>query len=387
MVDRPSILHVGKFYPPHRGGIETHLRTVCTRLARQLTVRVLVTGDGLRRKEISENGFRVTKVPNWLTCVGAPLSPGMLSEMRRSQETLVHLHWPNPGAVLAYLAVARHKPLVVTWHSDVVRQRRLGRAFEPIVKQFLAFSSAIIVTSPNYLASSHTLRPFRDRCRVIPFGIEYRDAGRQDLEKAANIRKAHGDRIVLTVGRLVQYKGLTHLIRAMRDVQATLIVVGDGPLRKQLEAQATVSGLNGRVVFAGEVDEISPYYQACDVFALPSIARSEAFGIVQLEAMAAGRPVVNTELASGVPFVSVDGLTGKTVRPADPSVLAAALNLLLDDHELRTTYGRAAKVRARETFSVDEMVRKTIEIYLQASEGGSGRPAVEFEHSRAAARV
>jgi rhamnosyl/mannosyltransferase len=328
-----------------------------------MKVRILVWGDGTQRQEILEEGFKVTKLPNRLNIAGAPLSTAIFSEMRKSSETIVHVHWPNPSAALAYLAMARHKHLVVTWHSDVIRQRLLSRAFAPLLKRFLALSEAIIVTSPNYLESSETLSAFRDRCCIIPLGIESREPRPRELEEARRIRETYGDRIVLTVGRLVYYKGLTHIIRAMREVRGTLIIVGEGPLRNELERQARMSNLTGRVVFVGEAQDVLPYYHACDVFALPSVARSEAFGIVQLEAMAAGKPVINTAISSGVPFVSVDGLTGTTVPPGDVAALANALNLLLDDQTLRSAYGRAAEGRVREVFGLDEMVRKTLGVY------------------------
>jgi glycosyltransferase involved in cell wall biosynthesis len=345
--------------------METHLKTICSRLARHLTVRVLAWADGRSREEILEEGFRVTKIANWLNFVGAPLSPGIFTELRRSPESVIHIHWPNPIAALGYLVTSQHKPLIVTWHADVTRQRRLSYSFAPILKRFLDSSSAIIVTSPNYLESSETLSSFRNRCRIIPIGIEHREPGFSDLEKARKIRETYGSGIVLTVGRLVHYKGLSDIIRAMREVRGTLIIVGEGPLRSELETQTALSGLTGRVIFAGEAEDVLPYYHACDVFALPSVARSEAFGIVQVEAMAAGKPVVNTAISSGVPFVSVDGLTGKTVPAGDTSAMAAALNLLLGDRELSAAYGRAGKLRARKMFGLEEMTRKTLDVYRE----------------------
>ena len=157
----------------------------------------------------------------------------------------------------------------------------------------------------------------------------------------------------------------------MNSVDAKLLIVGDGPIRQELEAEAGENALIcSRVSFLGPVEDITPYYHACDVFVLPSIARSEGFGIVQLEAMACGKPVVNTRLQSGVPFVSLDGVTGVTVAPGNSAELADALNELLDDAVLRQRYGAAALHRARTEFTVGAMVKRTLDVYRKVVRPG-----------------
>jgi rhamnosyl/mannosyltransferase len=181
------------------------------------------------------------------------------------------------------------------------------------------------------------------------------------------LHREYGDRLILAVGRLVYYKGFENLIAAMRDVNARLLLAGDGPLREKLQRLASESGAGGKVVFLGEIqnDEIAPYYHAASVFVLPSVARSEAFGIVQIEAMAAGKPVVNTCLDSGVPFVSLDQVTGLSVPPGDTCALAAAINRLLDDDALRSRFGDAARARAESEFSVEIMKGRILSLYRQ----------------------
>ncbi len=171
---------------------------------------------------------------------------------------------------------------------------------------------------------------YRDRCNVIPHGIELDRFYEYDKAEVARIREKYGSRIVISVGRLIYYKGFEYLVQAMEQVDGRLLIIGDGPLRESLIQQAKARGISDRVVFLGEISDISPYYHAAEVFALASVARSEAFGIVQLEAMACSKPVVNTNLDSGVPFVSLHGETGLTVPPQDPDALAYAINLLLD---------------------------------------------------------
>src|SRR5260370_10280136 len=221
--------------------------------------------------------------------------------------------------------------MLATWHSDVIRQRRLAKMFEPIQRRFLANCGALIATSSNYVESSPDLHRLRKRTAVIPYGIavdEFRDPPAAQL---AAIRRGRSTPLILAVGRLVYYKGFEYLIRAMTRIDATLMLVGDGPLRHSLERAARELGVANRIEFLGEMQprEIMPYYHAADLFVLPSIARSEAFGIVQLEAMACGKAVVNTSLDSGVPYASLDGVTGITVEPGSADALASAINRLL----------------------------------------------------------
>ena len=222
----------------------------------------------------------------------------------------------------------------------------------------------------------------RRLCRVIPLGIRAGDFEHPDAARVAEVRRRYGERIVLGVGRLIYYKGFENLVRAMADVRATALVAGEGPLGGALAAAAARLGVADRVVLLGRVNDadLKACYHACDVFALPSVERSEAFGIVQLEAMACGKPVVNTWIDSAVPHVSLDGLTGLTVPPGDPAALAAALNALLDDPARRAVMGTAGRQRVCEEFSADLMARRTLEVYREiAPEAARHRDAYKFE--------
>lgn len=372
-----KVLQVGKFYPPHMGGIETHLQALCGALRDSVDLRVVVASDDSGSLCEVIDGVPVSRVPTKLTLFSTPLCPGMVREIRRCDADIVHLHLPNPTAVLAFLTSGHRGRLVVTYHSDTVRQKILGPMFEPCLHALLRRASAIIATSPDYRRTSAVLSRYPDRCHVIPYGIALEQFERCDSAKVAQIRRQYGERLVVSVGRLVYYKGFEYLIRAMAQVRGTLLIVGDGPLRARLERLAAELGVRERVVFTGEIqnEEIVPFYHAADVFALASIARSEAFGIVQIEAMAAGIPVVNTSLDSGVPFVSRHDETGLTVPPQDPEALAAALNRLLDDEDLRASFGRAARRRACQEFSVGTMLARTVDLYEEVAAGPiSGAP-------------
>jgi rhamnosyl/mannosyltransferase len=368
--DRLRVLHVGKYYPPHPGGMESHLQTLCQELKHRVDVTVLVASEKKRTEEEFNDGLRVTRLGTPLNFQAAPICPEMIRKIRESRADIVHIHWPNPTAVLAFLASNHRGRLVFTYHSDIVRQKILSRAFWPFLWHALRRADAIIVASPNYIDSSKVLGRFRERCRVIPFGIRQEQFQPVEHAQVADIRRRYGTRIVLGVGRFVYYKGFEHLIRAMRDVQGHLILIGNGPLREQLARKAEDARVSDRVTFLTDVKDVRPFYQAADVFVLPSIARSEAFGIVQLEAMACGKPVVNTLLDSGVPFVSPHGVSGLTVPPADAAALSEAINALLDNPELRAEYGRAGQRRTEQEFCPEVMARQTLRVYGEVMNSG-----------------
>lgn len=372
-----KVLHVGKFYPPYMGGIETHLQNLCNELKDLVDLKVLVSSSTKQTIDDTVEGVAVTRVGTRATLSAAPISPGLVSRIRREAADIVHLHHPNPIAVMAYLMSGHRGRLVITYHSDIVRQKKLGAAFQPFLDRSLAWADAIIATSPNYLATSTVLQAHKERCEVLPYGIPVEQFADRDEEAVARIRAQFGSRLVITVGRLIYYKGFDVLVQAMKNVHGTLLVVGDGPLRAELEAQAHALGIADRVHFLGEIHnrDIAAYYHASDVFALASVARSEAFGIVQLEAMACGVPVVNTSLDSGVPFVSLDGETGVTVPPGDADALARALNDLLDDDARRASLGAAARKRVDTEFTSQVMGRRMLELYTTVVRRGEAERA------------
>ncbi len=366
MIDgRMKVLHVGKFYPPHMGGIETHVQVLCRELQKLVDVEVLVASETKDDEELWDDRVKVTRVGTRFKLSGAPVCPGLSRKIRRAKADIVHLHLPNPPAILSYLASGHRGQVVATYHSDIVRQQFLAKAFDPILRLFLKRCAVIIATSAKYVETSPVLSDYGDRCRIIPYGIPIKQFSACDSSEIARIRKQYGSRLIISVGRLIYYKGFMHLVDAMRKIDGHLLIVGEGHLREELESRARANQVSHKITFLGEIhnNDIVPYYHAADVFALASIARSEAFGIVQLEAMASGKPVVNTNLDSGVPCVSLHGLTGLTVPPSDPLALAGAVNKLLDDSELRGAYGQAARARVNEEFNQAVMLERILELY------------------------
>jgi glycosyltransferase involved in cell wall biosynthesis len=390
---RLRVLQIGKYFAPHHGGIESHLLDLCTELLKSVDLKVIVANDRLRQERCSVEGIDVLRLGRAMTLASAPICPAMINSLRHERADIVHLHLPNPAAAIACLIGRPAGALVVTWHSDVVRQRRLARLYQPFERLLLNRCAAIVATSPAYIASSPVLREHAGRCHLIPYGIDANqfDSDRVDRSLADQLRQRFGPRVILAVGRLVYYKGMKFLIQAMSKIDAKLVIIGEGPQRAELERAAASNGTSDRVVFLGEIhDNLASYYHACDIFALPSCERSEAFGLVQLEAMACGRPVVNTRIDSGVPYVSLDGVTGFTVEPRSAEAMAAALNQLLHDSELRTRMGRAARDRVVYEFGIRKMAARTLNLYTTVSARGHSigtrddAAAIPSDHSEAA---
>ncbi len=365
---RYRVMHLATYAVPHVGGVEMHMHVLCKALAEKLDVRE-VGGGGprFRSTQYLIDGFPVTQLATPLTLRSAPICPEIPLTIRASKADLIHLHMPNPFGAAAYLASGHNGPLIVTWHFDVVRQRLMKQLVKPLFKRILSRAWAVVATSPNIVESSELLQAVKSRVRVIPYGIDHEPYDRCRESEVAAIRQRYGSKIVLGVGRLIYYKGFQYLLSAMSEVDAKLLIVGEGPLRDELQRQVQAEGTTNRVEFIGEKtpEQLIPFYQACDVFALSSV-RGEAFGIVQLEAMAAGKPVVNTKLDSGVPFVSRDHESGYTVSPRDSKALARAINRLLDDEPLRVRYGRQGKLRVQREFSVRRMTQATLKLYEEA---------------------
>jgi rhamnosyl/mannosyltransferase len=304
-----------------------------------------------------------------LGCLGSiksmPICPGLPWHVGRAQADLIHIHMPNPAAAFAYVMGRCEIPLVITHHSDTMGRANIRRLSDPFVQEAMRRASRIIVTSRRYANASAELEFHRDKIDVVPLGIDPSKFENGEPEAVREIRGKYGPHFVIAIGRLVPFKGFEVLIRAMQNVYGNLLLIGDGPLRGHLGRVARECHVSERVFFAGQVNnsEIVNYLSASEVFAMPSITRAESFGIVQLEAMAAGIPVINTSIESGVPDVSLDGMTGITVPPGDPCSLSLALNSLLSDHQLRLKMGSAGKSRVRASFSVERMAARTLSVY------------------------
>jgi len=360
MSGKLRVLEVNKAYYPHIGGIETIIRQYAEELGKTggFDVKVLVCRDdrgGMRREKV--NGVDVTRCGSLGTYFSCPLSMQFVRKFREmaAKSDVVHIHVPFPLADAALMLSGYKGKVVVSWHSDVVKQKKLMLLYKPFMHRLLERADRILVATEGHIIGSEYLPGYWDKCTVVPYGIvpeEYRKTVRDGfLEEKCCYRDSVK---VLFSGRLVYYKGVDVLIEAFNDVKGCeLFISGAGELEAELKARVKHSEIEDRVHFLGFLPqkELRRAFADCDIFVLPSVERSEAFGIVQLEAMVYGKPVINTSLPSGVPYVSLHGDTGMTVPPSDAGALAFAINRLADDRELREEMGEAAAERVDKVFN------------------------------------
>jgi glycosyltransferase involved in cell wall biosynthesis len=392
--DRIRVCHLSKYYPPAPGGIETHVRTLAlAQAALGAEVAVYCVNHGPGPTVVERDGpVEVTRFGRAAAAAKIDVCPGLSRALARAGADVLHMQVPNPTMVLALLASRPRAPLVVTYQSDVIRQRLRALAFRPVERLVYRRVKLILSSSPGYPGGSAFLRPYRDRLDVLPNGIDlapYLDPSPGHRAEAGRIRARHAGPLWLGCGRMVYYKGFLNAIRALTRVRGTLLLVGGGPDRPALEAEAKRLGVDGRVVFLGNLPhylDLVPYYLAADAFWFPSNARSEAFGLVQVEAMAAGCPVINAAIPhSGVPWVSRHEEEGLTVPVDDPIALADAANRLLDEPGLRDRLAAAARRRAAAEFDHRAMAERSLALYRRVLDGrwaaGGGQWAGNGEDS------
>ena len=374
------VLHLGKFYPPYPGGMESFARDL-TQAQAAAGDEVLFLGHAPATQATSRLDSGNPRV--WLarapwTLSYAPLAPGLpllfLDALRRFRPGIIHVHAPNPAALWPLLFRTR-VPLAVQWHADV--EFPPGRepwpplmsAWRGLERRLLARAGTVAVSSPAYAPASPALASFLPKVRTIPLGLDPErlpQATAQDQARARALWPEQGLR-VLAVGRLSHYKGFETLLAALARVPgAGLVLAGEGEERAVLERRAAESGLTGRVRLAGRVDDglLAGLYAACDLFCLPSLSRAEAFGVVLLEAMHAGKPCLVTDIpGSGPAWVVRHGETGLVVPPGDVAALAQALADLAGDPALRERLGAAGRRRFGERFHIEAVARQWREAY------------------------
>jgi glycosyltransferase involved in cell wall biosynthesis len=370
--DKLRVLLFGRYADAEFGGIERHVRSLVEALRDDVQYVNLVEGRGLDAGPPWE--CPVVHTRSLAVIASQPLCPGMPFTVRRLQREhafqIAHLHLPDPMSHLAALALPASVRFVLTWHSDIVKQRRLLQFYKPFLERLIARSAAVIAPTPAHFQSMPQLGALvpEGKRAVVPFGFDLRPFAAPH-PKARELRASFGAKSVFALGRHVYYKGFEYLVRAMAQVPgAVLVLGGSGPLTDSLKAIAASAGVAERVRFVGRIAEpdLPAYYQACDVFCLPSVEPSEAFGIVQVEAMAAGKPVVCTQLGNGVNWVNPPDVAGLTVPPRDARALAQALRNLLSDDALRAQLGASAAKRAAEQFSLRALRDGTLAVYRRA---------------------
>jgi len=388
-----SVLHLAKYYPPARGGMEIHVQTLARAQARAgMRVTVLCVNhlgeDGAERTHAGlgftpevvgeDEGVRVVRLSRWANLARLDLAPGVAAALARERGgmELMHVHAPNPLMALGLAPLLGDQPFIVTHHSDVVRQRVLGRLFAPMEGWLYGRARLVLATSAAYAAASPLLRRQGERVEVVPLGMElspFLHPGAGVLEEAAKWETRLPGPRWLFVGRLVSYKGAEVALEALRHVDGALLMVGSGPERPRLERLADGMGLSERVHFLGQVGDeaLAALYRCATALWFPSVTRAEAFGQAQVEAMASTCPVLNTAIpGSGVPWVSPDGETGFTVPVGDGRALASAAGRLVAEPSLRRRFAEEGPRRAVRLFGARAMLEGTSRAYARAL----GRP-------------
>lgn len=373
MRDKIKVLQLGKQYHPHLGGIEKTMQQMAEGIQDKVDSYVLATQDKGEAYNAIINGVPVHYAKSWGIVASMPISFDLIMYLRKhsSEYDIIHLHMPFPLGDLACLLSGFKGKLILYWHSDVVRQKKMMLFYKPLMNWTLKRADAIAVATQGNINGSPYIKRFEKKCVLIPFGLRKEWEEKSDkywisrLDHKGDINeKLH----LLFIGRLVYYKGCDILINAMaklKELPIDLTIIGSGAMEEELKKRTIQLGLGEKVNFKGRVsdEEMEREITNCDVFVFPSVANSEAFGLVQLEVMAYGKPVINTSLATGVPWVSLNGVNGLTVPPLNSQALADAIRWMWENPAGRREMGINARERVKSEFNHEKMIGQILELY------------------------
>ena len=375
------IVHLYKdYFPPTVGGIEQSVERFASWSVRHgAEVTVLTSHPGSRRT-ISEvvDGVRIVRCAEWARVWSTPFGPDMPRELARLEADVFHLHYPSPPGEVSWLLTRPRGATVITWHSDVVRQKAVMPVYGQVVHALLRGTERVMTSFAGQAEASPILRRHPEKVRVVPLGIDLERfaASGQGAAAMADLRARVGDGpVVLFVGRIVGSKGLDVLLDAAGTIEGRVVIVGDGPELARLRARSTAMGLDPRVLFTGHVppERVKDWIAIASVGVLPSVY--ESYGLAMVEIMTNGIPMVCTELGTGTTFINRPGETGLAVPPRDPGARAGALNRLLRDDALRRRMGENARERAHAHFSTEVMMRGITAVYDEAVAARGARRA------------
>lgn len=373
-----KIVHIGKYYAPEAGGIENVTYSIA-KGGVNAGFKVTVVCFGKNHPEDVEimDGVEVIRTSIDKLIASQPLGlKYMMSSIKEARKAdIVHVHLPNMLGALCCLIIGKRPRLLLHWHSDVINKGILAVLLRPLEKALLKRADVVVATSQAYAEASPLLQDFKNKVTIVPIGVPDVVSPGSGEDHAHNLplalqEKLAGKKLVLAVGRLVEYKGFNVLIEAAKSLNdnARVVIVGDGPLRDNLKALIVQHGLENKVYLAGRLSDASlkALFARAAVYCLPSVNRAEAFGVVLVEAMAHGIPVVATEIfGSGVPWVNQHGVSGLNVAVGDPVALAAACNQLLANDSVRNRFAEGARQRFTAEFTEDISVKKMLDTYQQ----------------------
>ncbi|HIF9056733.1 TPA: glycosyltransferase [Photobacterium damselae] len=374
------ILQLSKFYKPYSGGLETVVADISEGVSNNHEVTVLATDNSDQKTSEKINEVNILRSKEWFSFASVSFAPKyIINYLNKVKEMdIIHVHLPNPLAnfsiFLGWFLFYKPKKIVVHWHSDIIKQKTILKYYKPFQNWLLKKSDIIIVTSSNYLEYSEQLEGFKHKCQVIPIGIHSIEKNvKPKLVESIRQKylKDNEDILIFSLGRHIYYKGFEYLLESMIDIDhVKLIIGGSGPDTQKYKNYLNRYNLNEKVFFIGRVseDELPSFYAAADIFCFPSIEKSEAFGVVQLESMSVGTPIISTNIkGSGVPWVNKDKISGIICEPKSSSSLNQALYLLKNNPSLRKSLATGAKDRYLSSFTADSMNKKILDVYKSIS--------------------
>ncbi len=378
--ESPRVLHFFKtYYPDSFGGIEQAIFQLCKGSARHgYTSEVLALSPNAHSAPIEFSGHLVHQAQLNIQIASTGLSWSAFRKFSAlaKQADIIHLHYPWPFMDVVHFATMHGKPTVVTYHSDIVRQKTLLKLYRPLKNRFLASVDRIVATSPNYLATSPVLNCYRDKVVEITYGLDKSSYPAPAPELLANWRAKLGDKFFLFVGVLRYYKGLHILLDALQGTDYPVVIVGSGPVEAELKEHAARLGLRN-LHFLGQLPDTDKValLTLCYGVVFPSHLRSEAFGISLLEGAMYGKPMISSEIGTGTTYINIANETGLVVPPSDPVALRQAMTYLWEHPEKAAEMGARAEERYWKHFTAEQMVKSYVDLYddLVKHRTGGGR--------------
>lgn len=360
-----KVTHISKFAYPHKGGIESFIEMFNTCINSENTdIEVLCCSNETKSAKES-NGVFYNRAKYFFEYAANTFSLDFLWKLSKVKTDVLIYHMPFIFAVIAhFICRPKFKKMIICYHSDIIGYDRVMKPFWGIYNQFLKLADIIHVQSPQMLENS-MVKNFKEKAVVIPYLIDTKVT--YNKKNVLKIKEEYNNKkIIFAIGRHVKYKGFEYLLEAMKTVDNTVLLLGgQGPLTEKFKNYIKENNLQDKIKLLGKIKdtELDDYYEACDIFVLPSILQSETFAVVQLEAMKHGKPVINTNLGTGVNYISIHNETGLTVEPKNSEELANAINKSLSDYNLRETLGQNAQKRVQEIFEISKVNEKYVSFY------------------------
>ena len=366
-----KVLHVYRtYFPDTQGGLEETIRQICLNTKLQgIESRVISLSRHTNLKVLQQEEGEIYRYKLNFEIASCGFSMNAFKAFQQHVEwaDVINYHYPWPFAdLLHFFSATVNKPVIITYHSDVIRQQSLLKMYAPLMRRFLQSAQRIVVTSPRYLSTSETLQSYQAKCDVIPIGLSQKIHPIVNQQMLQVVKKRYGENFFLFIGVLRYYKGLKYLLAAIQDTPLKVVIAGSGPEENRLKKLTKKLQLTN-VIFAGQVsdEEKVALLKLSTAVVLPSMMRSEAFGVMLLEGAIYAKPLITTEIGTGTSFVNQHEVTGFVVKPSNPVALRLAMQKLADNPKLAQKMGLAAQRWYQEKFTGEMMGERYSQLYKQ----------------------